>query len=194
MVTSFPSIVAGVARHAGMTKKPALLPRIALGDAAAVGECLERYGRLVYAFARRYSRDESDIEDACQEIFLALWKNAAAYDPSRAEESTFVALVAKRRLIDRQRAPATRSLPVVDPDLEVRGAQLEAHLDAKNAVAALASCSAEQRKVILLSVMEGLTYEEISRELAMPVGTVKSHYSRGIERVKRALASSEVDQ
>ena len=176
-----------------MTTKTPVLPRVAMGDEAAVRECLERYGRLVLSLARRWSADQRDAEDACQDVFLALWRNAAAYDPARSEEATFVAMVAKRRLIDRRRTPATRSLPVVDNDLEARASTLDAYLDAKHALAALATCSEEQRAVILLAAVQGFTHDEIARELSMPIGTVKSHYSRGIERVKRALRSSEVE-
>jgi RNA polymerase sigma-70 factor (ECF subfamily) len=45
--------------------------------------------------------------------------------------------------------------------------------------------------VIVLAALHGLTHDEIATELGMPLGTVKSHYSRGIERVKRALSRRE---
>ena len=171
---------------------PPLLPRVAAGDEGAVKECLQRYRRLVYSLAWRYLKEERDAEDACQDIFVALWKNAAAFDPARGSETTFVALVARRRLIDRSRAPGTRPLPALEEAPPPSGSALESYVDARSAVAALRECSEDQRRVILLSAFQGLTHEEIAAELQMPLGTVKSHYSRGIERVKRALRSNEV--
>ena len=52
-------------------------------------------------------------------------------------------------------------------------------------------CNEDQRRVIVLAAVHGMTHEEIARELSLPLGTVKSHYTRGIERVKRALERRE---
>jgi RNA polymerase sigma factor (sigma-70 family) len=169
----------------------ALLPRVALGEEAAFEECVRRYGNFVYSIARRYSKDERDAEDASQEIFMALWRNAGSFDASRGTEPTFVALIARRRLIDRQRTPGTRPLPVVDPAPELSTSAVESYVDARAAAVALAGCKDEQRRVIVLSALYGLTYEEISEQLALPLGTVKSLYYRGIDRVKRALTRGE---
>jgi RNA polymerase sigma factor (sigma-70 family) len=171
-----------------------LLPKVALGDEGAVKECVRRYGRLVYAIAARFLRDGRDVEDACQDIFVALWKNAGAFDAARGAEPTFVALIARRRLIDRGRARATRPLPADELGDDLPGASsaaLEDYVDARTAVAALDECSEEQRKVILLAAFRGLTHEEIATELSIPLGTVKSHYTRGIERIKKALKTNE---
>jgi RNA polymerase sigma-70 factor (ECF subfamily) len=64
---------------------------------------------------------------------------------------------------------------------------MESYVDARFAASALADLSEDQRRVILLAALHGMTHDEISRELTLPLGTVKSHYARGIERVKRAL-------
>lgn len=58
-----------------------MLPLVALGEAVTKG----------------------DIEDVCQEVFVALWKSAASYDPARGDEATFAAMIARRRVVDRQR-------------------------------------------------------------------------------------------
>jgi RNA polymerase sigma-70 factor (ECF subfamily) len=174
-----------------MTTPAPLLPRVAQGDEPAVKECLARYGGLVYSLARRFLRDAQDIEDACQDIFVSIWRNAAAFDEARAGEATFVAMIARRRLVDRVRTAGARPTLVVDEEPATSGASIEAHVDAKNAASALSVCSEDQRKVIVLAALHGLTHDEIATELGMPLGTVKSHYSRGIERVKRALSRRE---
>src|SRR5512147_784538 len=91
-----------------------LLVRASTGDQAAVRECLARFGPIVWGLARRMSPTRSDAEDAAQEIFLDLWAHGGRYDPSRASEEAFVAVIARRRLIDRrrrtQRRPATDSI------------------------------------------------------------------------------------
>ena len=48
-------------------------------------------------------RNSEDAEDAVQEIFIDVWKNAARFDPAQSSETTFIAMIARRRLIDRIR-------------------------------------------------------------------------------------------
>src|SRR5215813_5986353 len=84
----------------------ALLARVASGDRGAVRDCIARYGGLVWSIARRF--EGADAEDAVQEIFLDLWKSAARFDPRIASESAFVAMITRRRLIDRRRTRRRR--------------------------------------------------------------------------------------
>src|SRR6185436_15999697 len=62
------------------TDEALLLPRVARGDAEAVQACIDRYGPLVWSLAKRLTRDVSVLEDLVQEIFIAIWKNAASFD------------------------------------------------------------------------------------------------------------------
>ncbi|MBX9623103.1 MAG: sigma-70 family RNA polymerase sigma factor, partial [Gemmataceae bacterium] len=90
-----------------------VLPRVAVGDPAAVRECIARYGPLVWGLARRLVPNPADAEDAAQDVFISLWQSAGRYDPAQAAEVTFVAMIARRRLIDRRRR--ARRHPPPDP-------------------------------------------------------------------------------
>ena len=85
-----------------------VLARVGAGDASAVRDALQRFGGLVWALARRMSANTSDAEDAVQEIFVDVWKSAKKFDPAAGSEATFVAMIARRRLIDRMRARQRR--------------------------------------------------------------------------------------
>jgi RNA polymerase sigma-70 factor (ECF subfamily) len=171
-----------------------ILQRIAAGDSAAVKDCLDRYGPLVWSLARRFAPDTASAEDAAQEIFVALWKNARRFDPGVASETTFVATVARRRLIDRWRA-AGRTPPVapLDEAVELPGGgsreRVEAALDAARAARAIAQLPAEQRRVLELAVVDGKSHSEIARETGIALGTVKSHVRRGLLRVRELLGA-----
>jgi RNA polymerase sigma factor (sigma-70 family) len=80
-----------------------ILQRVAAGEAAAVDECLVAYRGLVWSLARRSTTNLSDAEDAVQEIFIEIWRNAGRYDSTLSSESTYITMIAKRRLIDRFR-------------------------------------------------------------------------------------------
>lgn len=176
---------------AGAVAVEPLLPRVAMGDEAAFAACVGRYGKLVYALAHRTLRSERDVDDACQEIFFALWRSASSFDPAKASEATFVAMIARRRLVDRLRAPGTRPLPVAEPPSAPSASAVDAYVDARKVATALEGCHQDQRQVIVLAAVSGLTHAEISTELGMPLGTVKSHYARGIERIRRMLFRGE---
>jgi RNA polymerase sigma factor (sigma-70 family) len=180
----------------GRAGRPAapLLARVARGDAAAVAECLRRYGGLVWSLALRMLANRADAEDAVQEIFLDLWSHAGRFDPRLASEATFVALLARRRLIDRRRRTLRRPAPQALPPQVAGGAEpnpgVELADEARKARTALAELRPEQRRVIELAIDQGLTHEEIARVTGLPLGTVKTHARRGLIRLRELLNAS----
>ncbi len=185
---------------AGSGPAPAepLLPRIAAGDERAVRDCVSRYGPLVWSLARRWSPDGSDAEDAVQEIFIDLWRTAARYDAARTSEAGWVAMIARRRLIDRarrrERLPVMESIP---DDFDV-ASESERDLDrewrAEQARAILRELPPAQRRMLELSLVHGRTHDEIARETETPLGTVKSHIRRGLQRARDLLAARTPDE
>jgi RNA polymerase sigma-70 factor, ECF subfamily len=172
-----------------------LLKRIAHGDTAAVGECIDQYGALVWSLSRRLSRTPADAEDATQEIFTQIWRNAARFDETKGSESIFIAMIARRRLIDRLRK-SRRDLPI-DSSVGVLdtaawsdpGLDPEVSHDATLAMQVLQGLRPEQRQVLELGLLHGLTHVEIAGRLEMPLGTVKSTLRRGMMRLREALGS-----
>ena len=94
-----------------------LLQRVQAGDAGALQACIDRYGGLIWSLALRLSPNYQDAEDATQEIFLDLWRNAGRYRPERGSEQVFVTVLARRRLIDRLRRSGRRpqTEPLAEP-------------------------------------------------------------------------------
>lgn len=174
-----------------------LLQRVASGDVAAVQQCIDRYGGLVWSLARRLVPRQADAEDAVQEVFIALWKSAGRFDPSVAEETTFVAMLARRRLIDRQRRLArridgTQSIPIEDIDVAAETSNhhgVDVRDEAARAADAVTQLRPEQQKVLHLAVYDGWSHQRIADHLQMPLGTVKTHVRRGLARVRELLTS-----
>lgn len=171
-----------------------LLHRVAAGNQEAVRECLSRFGGLVWSLARRCGLPESELEDAVHEIFTELWQNGHKYDPTIASEAAFVAVIARRRLIDRRRKigrkPLTSEIQDSISEPTPRPASADRAVIAEEAVAAaraLATLSESQQRVLRLSVYEGLSHELISRATGLPLGTVKTHARRGLIRLRELL-------
>jgi len=171
-----------------------MLQRIASGDAAAVRECIDQYGALVWSIARRLSRTRADAEDATQEIFLDIWRSAARFDPAQGSDKVFIAMIARRRLIDRLRKSSAE--PPMDP-VEIldtvawtdasTSSSSETSMEAEQATRALAELRPEQRQVLELGLLHGLSQSEIAARLQMPLGTVKSFMRRGLIKVREQM-------
>lgn len=178
-----------------------LLQRVADGDPVAMGELLDRYGGLVYSLARRFCFEQSEVEDAVQEVFTAIWQAGARFDPTLGSEETFVAMVTRRRLIDRRRRAMRRHMPRVDGEVlhgvaaagsddgdpsEVGGVGSLGE-DSRRAIELLRTLRPEQQTVIRLSICQGMSHEQISSLLDMPLGTVKTHVRRGLIALREAM-------
>lgn len=168
-----------------------ILQRIASGDTGAVRECIDLYAGLIWSLARRMTLNGADAEDAVQEIFVEIWRNAFRYDPNIAAETAFIAMIARRRLIDRQRRNS-RQRDRVQLDDQERSAAVpqRAELGEEAAVArrAIEELNPEQQRVLRLSILHGLSHEKIAVATGLPLGTVKTHARRGLLRVRELLS------
>lgn len=184
-----------------MTEAPAdqplsALERIAAGDPDAVQDCVDHYSGLVWSIARGMMRTAADAEDAVQDIFLSIWKNAATFDPAKSSEKSFIAMIARRRLIDTLRKAGRRPTLVALPE---NGADppSDDHLVTQRGAEALVAkrllgeLRPDQRQVIEFSVYQGMSHSEISEATDIPIGTVKSHIWRGLNLVRKRI--EEID-
>jgi len=173
-----------------------LLQRVAQGEPTAVRDTIDRYSGLVWSLARRLSPTRADAEDAVQEIFISLWKSADRYDPNAAKESTFVAMIARRRLIDRMRRTGRR------PDIgsaelnetlappagsEARDVSVINGEQSRIVAEAFRELSQDQQRVLRLSLQHGQSHSQIAESTGIPLGTVKTHARRGLIRLKEAI-------
>jgi RNA polymerase sigma-70 factor (ECF subfamily) len=177
-----------------------ILQRVAAGDMGAMQECIDEYGGLIWSLARRFCASPFEAEDAVQEVFIALWENAARFDETKGAEVTYVAMLARRRLIDSGRKYQRRQ----KLNEEVRSRQAPESTEFEEKVAridetrqaseAIDQLGTEQQRVLKLAIHQGLTHQEISRTTGLPLGTVKTHARRGLQRVREMLAGTETDE
>lgn len=169
---------------ADLDEEVPVLPLVAAGNADAIATCMDRYANLVWSLALKNCADRASAEDAVQDIFLQLWQVAGRYDESLASEATFVAMIARRRLIDLYRR---RKDPVpIGVDWEIRDESqsvadsAELKDEALKAEAFLSELPPDQQRVLRLSIYDGLSHSCIARETGLSLGTVKTHIRRGL--------------
>ena len=172
-----------------------VLTRVARGDADAVRDCLERFSPLVWSIVKKLWREPASMEDLVQEIFIEIWRSAARFDPDKASEATFIATIARRRTIDRQRrtgrGPREEDIEERTVSIDDEGLSgVDLGDDARRAHEALAHLKPDQRRVILMSVVDGLTHQEIATATGLALGTVKSHIRRGLDKAAQMLRPS----
>ena len=177
----------------------AILHRIAAGDRRAVEECLDKYGGLVWSIARKLMRNQSDAEDAVQEVFVDVWKHAGRFDEAQASETTFIAMIARRRIIDKIRYSTRRiSADSLDDILlepfNRADKAMQVSVEANEAAKAVETLRPEQQQVLRLSIVQGMSHQEISEATGMPLGTVKTHARRGLLQVRQVLGLGEAGE
>ena len=133
-------------------------------------------------------------EEALQDAYVNAWRNAASFDMTKGAPMTWLISIARYRSLTLRRR-AVREVPC---DIEADFARLAdpapspladavAGAEARALRACLKALEDNPRRAVLLAYYRGLTHDELSRELAVPLGTVKSWIRRSLTRLKRCL-------
>ena len=171
-----------------------LIERLATGnDQQALSDLYDRYQGVMYGLAMRITRDQALAQDAVQEAFVGVWRNASRYAASRASVRTWVLSITHHRAIDIvRRRRATIELPEGDtavpalttPDVWPEVARA---LDRETVAQAMGGLSEARRETISLAYFDGLTQVEIADRTGVPLGTVKSRVRLGLAQMRRTL-------
>ena len=166
-----------------------LIERVAAGDRRAFDELYRRYSRAVLGLALRRLGDRGRAEDAAQEAFVAVWRSARTYDPSRGSGAPWLYAVARNAVTDGQRRTPTpvaelEDRPGSDPD---PSDEAEASWTAWRVHRALEVLPEHERPVIELAYWSGLSQSEVAEQLGIPLGTIKTRTRSALARLADAL-------
>lgn len=177
-----------------------LLRRIARGDRMAFDQLYARYSRPLFSYIAKFLRDHGLAEEVLQDAFVKIWRSAPRYDRKLSRPFSWCVLITKRLCIDRMRAmkPVTVSEDPVSliPIDEQRQAERDPseRVQLREQISVLGEMverlPESQRLSLQLAMNKGLTQQEISEQLDMPLGTVKTAMRRGMQRLKTMMTSS----
>ena len=175
----------------------ALMREIASGRTDAIGLLYARYAPVILGMASR-AVGRPAAEEILQDVFVAVWKNASAFDPQRGPVRPWLLRIARFRVSNELRRLSRRPRIEADPD----GAQAESLPDPapgqveetwrsyRSAALhrALEELPEPQRQALGLAFFEDLSHDEVASALALPLGTAKSRIRAGIQSLRLRLA------
>jgi RNA polymerase sigma-70 factor (ECF subfamily) len=160
------------------------------GDVAAFGILVERHQRRVYGFMLRVTRRPATAEDLAQEAFLKAWRGLRTYDPD-ARFAPWLNRIGVNLVSDW--ASDARRSPIREWDGAADAARDEAdgpeeRAGTREAEAAvhrqILELPGDERQVVLLRHVMGLSYAEVADATGQPLGTVKTNLFRARARLK----------
>jgi RNA polymerase sigma-70 factor (ECF subfamily) len=176
----------------------ALYARILAGDQGGVEDLIKAHASriqvIIYRIIEGYG-DFKEAEELTNQVFFRVWCDIKRYNPERGSFRTWTNMLAKYTALDFCRKERKR-LSHLEPLKEIEEAISDSSIDElveqiiqdkdgkEKLLAALKQIPEETRDLVTRHHFDGKSYNEISREADIPVGTVKSRISRGIKQIK----------
>jgi RNA polymerase sigma-70 factor (ECF subfamily) len=167
-------------------------------DAAAFHSLYSATSAKLYGFALRILGKRELAEEALQDSFVAIWHSAGTYQSHLAAPMTWMTTVVRNKAFDLLRHAGSQAEIDGDPfDSELANAMQDPGATPIEALAlsreakALAVCMAAleglQRQVIGLAFFHDLSHAEVAKQMALPLGTVKTWIRRSLDKLKACL-------
>ena len=162
----------------------------AAGQRPAFGELVRRHGSSVRGLLRRMGAQSAEADDVAQDAFLAAFERIAEFRG----EGTFagwvkrIAARAYLRRLQRERRLGAFAAEGADEDPHTPAGDADGRIDLDEALKVLGPA---ERVCVSLCFGAGLSHGEAAEALNLPLGTVKSHVKRGLDKLRARLAPAQ---
>ena len=176
------------------------------GDREALALLFQRYARSVRNVAQRILRDDAEAEDLVQEVFIYIHRKSALFDSSKGTARSWIFQVAYTQACLRRRElkshgfylSAIPDKPSESHQWSDKGADYDRSVEGlfgRNGWKEIQEgLTADQRETLRLHFFEGYTFSEIAEQLGQSFANVRNHHYRGLEKLRKYLASSELNR
>ncbi len=182
-----------------MNTDEVLVIRVKSGDVSAYEELIKRYETTIYKICRKIL-DEHEAYDAAQEVCIKVWKQIDKFE-EKSKFSTWVYRITTNQCLDIIRKKKNKKVVSInqinsdDENWELEIADTTVNIEKqiedaeRNKVLkmALDELKTEYKEIIILRDIQNLSYDEISNNLDISLGTVKSRLSRARNTLKNIL-------
>jgi RNA polymerase sigma-70 factor, ECF subfamily len=174
----------------------ALLGRCGLADRHAFSQLYEATKSKLFAVSLRIVRERHLAEEVLQDSFVSIWNNAGNYAAVKSAPMTWMTAIVRNRSLDLVRRPHLEmqdeeeffTLNLEDESLGPQDQLLQSR-DKVRVEHCLKGLDGEQLQTISLAFFQGLSHSEVADHLGKPLGTVKTHIRRGLQKLKGCLES-----
>ncbi len=184
-----------------------LIANAARGDHTAFSMVYERTHAHLFGVALRILGEGQAAEDALQEAYVSIWKNAASYkseiEGQPIQAITWLIAIVRNKALDavrvrnRTRTSSFEDFPNTSPDtLEEHSDQapsamqlLERATQAISIEHCLNVLHGSHRQCLALAYYQGMSHTEVAEQMDAPLGSVKAWIRRGLEKLKGCLAA-----
>ncbi len=197
-------VAAALTREQERDEDRALIEAVLAGDASAYRGLVERYEQRIYAVVYGMVRNQEDARDLAQDAFIKAYNNLQRF---RLESSfyTWLYRIAMNVCIDFHRRRKLRRTEEFDEGIAARGSdgsvdQIHRKLDPgkdlerkqlrEKIMVALDELPEEQKQIVVLREIDGMSYKEIAEVLDIPEGTVMSRLFYARKKLQAALKES----
>ena len=172
----------------------AALARIAGGDRNALKLVYRDTAAKLFGVCLRILHDRGEAEDVLQEVYLTVWRRAAAFDPRKASAASWLVAIARNRSIDRLRSGAfVRRMQSIDGALDIASnapdalEQVETAEERQRLIRCLDELEPQDAGAIRAAFLDGTTYEMLAEQMKVPLGTMKSRIRRSLIKLRACL-------
>jgi RNA polymerase sigma-70 factor (ECF subfamily) len=173
-----------------------LIQQYLKGDDKSLEILIEKYLKNIYNFVYNNVGDQAVAEDITQEIFIKVWKNIKKFDQNKnfkpwifqIAKNTFIDYLRKKKSIPFSRFENEKGQNVLTDNLAEKPLNLLENLSDKETLASvMENLTEDDKKIINLRHIEGLSFNEISERFKKPTNTIKSQYRRILLRLKKNI-------
>jgi len=178
-----------------------LIEKSKAGDVAAFEELISSYQKKIFNLAYRMLGNINDADDLAQETFIRVFKSISNFK-GESSFSTWIYRIATNVCLDELRKRKNKKAVSLDDEIKVDDGEIKRQIESDSPLPdeiaereelrllvkhAISDLPEEQRLIISLRDIQGLSYDEIAQVLDCPSGTVKSRINRARQALKKIL-------
>ncbi len=160
------------------------------GDATAFAALFRQYEGLVFKNAYFITGSRLEAEEITQDVFVSVWKARQSFNPNKGKLTTWLHRITVNKCLERQRKKKPVVIPIESIELADGEGSEEVVMnreERERVLSAMNLLDSQHRAVLVLRYYSGLSYEEISRTMGIPLGTVKSRIYVAIRILREQL-------
>jgi RNA polymerase sigma-70 factor (ECF subfamily) len=162
------------------------------GNSEAFGQLYDAYMERIYRFVYFRVEDQQTAEDITSQVFLKAWSNLERFQFSRTPYLAWLYTIAHNAVIDHYRTrkvtTALDDVQLSQPDhSEVVETEIDLTVEMQSVKVALHTLTDDQQRVLTLKFIEGMSNNEIARQLGKREGAIRALQMRGLQALAKQL-------